>query len=72
MTTDWYEVWSNETLDPPYVLLVVAKETEEGVVNIFDPREGMRVVYAAPNYQSAKDWLWEDEYTKVDGRMNRE
>ena len=72
MGSDWYEVWSNETLDPPYILLVVAKNGESETVNIFDPRVGMGLVYAAPNYNAATDWLTEDEYTRVDGRMVRE
>jgi hypothetical protein len=72
MITDWYEVWSNETLDPAYILIVVSKEGEQGEVSIYDPREAMRIVCTAVNYQAAKDWLWEDEYTRVDGRMSRE
>ncbi|WP_162655951.1 hypothetical protein [Tuwongella immobilis] len=72
MANDWYELWSNETLDPPYILIVVSKEGEDGAINIYDPREAMRLVYAAATYQAAKDWLWEDEYTRVDGRMYRE
>ena len=72
MASHWYEVWTEETLELPYILLIVAKNGEEGLVQIYDPREGMQLIYHAPNYQAAKDWLWEDEYTRVDGRMVRE
>lgn len=72
MENDWYEVWSDETLDPPYILIVVSKRDSTGFVQIYDPSEGMKLIYNAPNYDAATDWLTEDEYTRVDGRMERE
>ena len=72
MIRQWYEVWVDETLTIPYLLLVVADESvsEKGVI-ILDPKEGMKIVYKAPSYEYAKGWLLEDEYIMVDGRMDK-
>jgi len=71
MSQQWYEVWADESLTTPYVLLVVPDERTAEGVSILDPKEGLKVVHAAPNYESARDWLLEDEYTRVEGRMER-
>jgi hypothetical protein len=66
----WYEVWADETMSStPYLLLVMPDEQTPGAVVIRDPKEGLTVVHTAPSYESAKDWLIEDEYTRVEGRM---
>lgn len=72
MKPQWYEVWADESLATPYILLVVPDERTAGGVVILDPKEGSKVVHAAPSYEGAKDWLLEDEYTRVEGRMSRE
>ena len=72
MSQQWYEVWADESLATPYILLVMPDERMAGGVIVLDPREGLKVVHAAPSYENAKDWLLEDEYTRVEGRMERE
>jgi hypothetical protein len=72
MSEQWYEVWADESLTTPYILLVLPGEQTAGGVIILDPKEGSKVVYAAPSYDGARDWLLEDEYTRVEGRMSRE
>jgi len=67
-----YEIWSDESLATPYFLLVMPDEQMLGGVIVLDPREGLQVVHAAPSYEKAKDWLLEDEYTRVEGRMQRQ
>jgi hypothetical protein len=67
MMAEWYEVWADEGLNPPYLLLV--RETKDGRVEILDPRGDYRLAYVAESYEAAREWLTEDEYTRVTGRM---
>ena len=62
----WYEVWVDEGLAPPYVLLLLAQSNEK--FEIYDPTE-KQIAFVASTYEAAKEWLLEDEYTRVDGRM---
>lgn len=63
----WYEVWSDESFDEPYLL--VLKKSKDGEIIIIDPKENHKIVYRSKDYDDAKLWLLEDEYTLVDGRM---
>ena len=69
MTDNWYEVWVDDGLPQPYVLIVLPKEG--GAVIVFDPKES-KPVHEAPDYERARLWLLEDEYTRVEGRMTRD
>jgi hypothetical protein len=66
MSTIWYEVWGNDSLDPPYVL--VLRLVEQRYV-VTDPKEGNRTAFESQSYDEAKMWLLEDEYVLVRGRM---
>ncbi len=72
MSKDWYEVWADGSLATPYVLLVMPDPKGDGGVVVRDPKEGLKVVYAGMSYANAKDWLLEDEYTRVEGRVERD
>ncbi|MEO1143555.1 MAG: hypothetical protein AAFW66_14645 [Pseudomonadota bacterium] len=63
----WYEVWSDVSPGYPYILILSAKEDGRFVVS--DPKEGNKVVYSSNEYEEAKLWLLEDEFTLVSGRM---
>lgn len=65
----WYEVWADEGIFPPYVLLVCGRGG--ATFEVYDPIE-KRTAYQASTYEDAKNWLLEDEYTQVQGRMNIE
>jgi len=69
MNENWYEVWADQGLARPYVLLVEPKQ--DGGVMVFDPKED-RVIHEADDYESATHWLLEDEYRCVIGRMIRD
>ena len=64
---DWYEVWADNGLMPPYVLIVFGDT--DGKVTVFDPKENV-VAHESSSYETAKLWLLEDEYSRVDGRMS--
>lgn len=63
--SNWIEVWLDDTLDPPYILVV--REAESGV-EVLDPLEANRVVFASSDYEDVRLWLLEDEYEMVRGR----
>ena len=68
MIYDWYETWVDESPAVPYVLFVFPDPTRIGGVVVIDPKEDDKVVHQAPDYESARMWLLEDEYTQVAGR----
>jgi hypothetical protein len=68
MTGTWYEIWADEGLEVPYLLMVLPENSGEGVV-VLDPKDGGQVVHRANDYEGARLWLLEDEYRLVEGRM---
>jgi hypothetical protein len=64
----WYEVWADEGQFPPYVLLLM-HDDETSDFYIYDPLE-KRIPFRAPEYDSAKCWMLEDEFVMVRGRMS--
>lgn len=63
MKINWYEVWSCESLDVPYILVLIS--FSNGEHRVVDPAEKYRVVFTSSSYQEAVDWLCEDEFTAV-------
>jgi hypothetical protein len=68
---DWYEVWADDTLQTPYLLLLRPDPSSPSHYQVVDPKEGYRVVHQGAEYTAVKDWLLEDEYTLV-GRVTRD
>jgi len=68
MIEPWYEIWVDEGLDVPYLLIVRPEQNGECVV-VIDPKEGGQVVHRSKDYEGARLWLLEDEYQLVEGRM---
>jgi hypothetical protein len=68
---NWFEVWFDEGEDllPTYLLIVIPDKTRPGFVLVCDPLENNRVVHEAQNYEAARVWLAEDEYSPVTGRV---
>ncbi|WP_417389465.1 hypothetical protein [Gimesia sp.] len=67
MNYKWYEVWSDDGMEIPYILLLF--KLSDNRIRIIDPRDNEKVVYESQDYDSAKYWLLEDEYVLVKGRM---
>lgn len=68
MNNHWYEVWADEGLEVPYLLIVMPDGNGNGV-QVLDPRENGCVVHRAGSYDAVRDWLLEDEYCRVIGTM---
>ncbi len=67
----WFEVWysQGEDLLPTSLLVVVPDKTDGERILVCDPHNGNKVVYSANSYEGATEWLVEDEYSLVDGRI---
>ena len=61
------EVWSDPLLSPPYVLLLLAESS--GNCRVYDPSEGYQVIFTGASYEEAENWLLEDEFEPVEGRL---
>ena len=72
MIQEGYEVWVDESTKIPYVLFLCPDPSNPGGMLIIDPKENNRIIQKLPDYNTAMLWLTEDEYTRVDGRMEIE
>lgn len=63
-----YDVWANGCSNPPRVLLVVSAG-DEGPFRVLDPVKGNAEVFAAAEYMEVVDYLSEEDYERVRGRM---
>lgn len=69
MNKKWIEVWLDEGLNPPYLLVVMGTDVSPVSVRIIDPHDGGKVLFESRSYEDAKMWLLEDEYCRVEGRV---
>lgn len=70
MIGKWYEIWIDDTLSVPYVLMVTTKDHDgKELYLVIDLFEGGEVVYQHSEYQEVVYWLLEDEYSMVRGRV---
>lgn len=62
-----YEVWANHEPEFPHLVLVVV--APEGQFRIIDSRDRENEVFSADNYLEIVDYLSEEDYVRVKGRM---
>jgi hypothetical protein len=66
---EWFEIWSaGEDAPPVYLLTVVSRTSKPGTIDVLDPLKGNVIVFSGKDYQTVCDWLWEDEFSLVEGR----
>lgn len=63
-----YEVWANGCHNPPRMLLV-ASGGAEGPFRVLDPANGNAQVFSATEFMEIVDYLSEEDYERVEGRM---
>ena len=63
-----YEVWANGCHNPPRLLLLVSAGAE-GPFNVLDPARGNAPVFSAREFLEVVDYLSEEDYERVAGRM---
>lgn len=66
-----FEVWANGCHNPPRVLLVVSGGAG-GPIRVLDPSNGNVEVFAAEEFLEVVDYLSEEDYERVSGRMEFE
>lgn len=62
----WFEIWADIGQTPPYVLVVQHVGPE---INVFDPQENRKKVFSAQDYETVFNWLREDEFELIRGRV---
>jgi hypothetical protein len=74
-TWTFLELWVDPILFPPKILMLVgdwAKPTlceRDGTCRIFNPAFDYKLVVTHSNYQAVQEWLFEDEYERVNGQL---
>lgn len=65
----WFEVWYTDGTDvaPTYLYIAMPDPNEPSRILILDPFEKNKIVYKALDYEDARNWLCEDEFSLVDG-----
>lgn len=66
-----YDVWANGCFNPPRVLLVVSVG-DAGPFRVLDPGRDNAEVFAAEEFLEVVDYLSEEDYERVGGRMTFE
>ena len=69
MKEPWFEVWIDDSITPPYVLLVGQDNNQPNSVMVYDPKKNYAVIHQGQSYEETRLWLLEDEYTRVEGRV---
>lgn len=64
---NFIEVWIEPLASPPYLLLLLGDSS--GGCHVCDPAENYRIVFSAPTYDEAENWLLEDEFEPFGGRL---
>ncbi len=66
---DWnfLELWVDPIVFPPKILMVIGDR--DGTCRIFNPAFDYKLVVSHPDYQTAQEWLLEDEYERVNGQL---
>jgi hypothetical protein len=62
------EVWVDPMLSPPYLLLLLGNPA--GSCHVYDPAESYKLVFSSETYDEAQNWLLEDEYEQIEGRLS--
>ena len=63
------EAWVDPTASQPYLLMLLLDAS--GCWQVVDPAQGYGTLFATSSYDGAKDWLLDDEYEAVRGRLVR-
>jgi hypothetical protein len=67
---DWYEVWAEwlpAVPKPPHFMILFGNDHSDQLW-VFDPQED-EVLLKTTSYDAARNWLCEDEFSLVTGRV---
>ena len=66
-TWQFLELWVDPVLFPPKILMLIGDQ--DGCCRILNPSANYKLVVSHSNYKSAREWLLEDEYERVQGQL---
>ena len=66
----WFEVWyvPGESVVPAYLVVVSPKENSPAEIEVIDINKN-QTLYSGSNYEDVFNWLTEDEFELVNGRV---
>jgi hypothetical protein len=65
----WYDEINEETCLPHYLLVLIPDQINPGMVVVLDPQKNNEVVFRGRDYEDASNWLVEDEFQQLEGRV---
>jgi len=67
----WFEIWYADGVEyiPSHLLIVAPKPEDRSRVIVIDPYSNDKIIYDGKNYEDTSDWLVEDEYSLMSGRI---
>lgn len=66
-TWKFVELWVDAIVFPPKILMLVSDQ--DGTCRIFNPALAYKLMIVHPSYEAAQEWLLEDEYERVNGKL---
>jgi hypothetical protein len=66
-TWKFLELWIDPVLFPPEILMLIGDQY--GTCRILSPSANHKLVAAHSNYEAVREWLFEDEYERVQGQI---
>jgi len=66
-TWKFLEFWVDPVVFPPKVLMLIGDQ--DGSCRIVNPASNYKLVVTHANYETAQEWLLEDEYERVQGQL---
>lgn len=67
----WFEVWysDGESYIPSYWLLVIPNPKNNTEIVVLDMQKNNEIIFRANDYSEISNWLSEDEFELVEGRI---
>ena len=67
---NFLELWVDPIVFPPKLLMMIGDH--DGTCRIFNPALNYKLMATHPDYETAQEWLLEDEYERVNGQLSSE
>ncbi|MDQ3711414.1 MAG: hypothetical protein M3388_04265 [Acidobacteriota bacterium] len=67
----WFEIWYADGIEyiPSHLLIITPKPENRSSIIVIDPYLSNKIIYEGKDYEDVSDWLVEDEYSLVSGRI---
>ena len=70
LNNNWFEVWyvNGVGIIPAYLVIVTPNPDKNDEIIVLDLQEN-KVLYSGKSYQDVHEWLTEDEFSFINGRI---